>query len=784
MEWLKKRDIPCAAPLNQHKLQMTPTLTGRQIRGTETKLTFSNEVQVVFSLAVQEAQKRQHEYLITEHLLYAMLFSEEAQHVINRCGADVDELRQAVSTYLSSDVESIPTEEEDYVPQQSIAIQRILQHTVTHCAAAGREEVQIGDILASIMNEKKSYATQLLIAHGIERLDILQEISHGSGVELEHDPSETDEHTEQQPRDKKRSALESFTVDLRARARSQEIDPLIGRAAELERMLQVLCRRRKNNPILVGEPGTGKTAIAEGLATLLETGDVPQMLEQAQIYALDMGSLLAGTKYRGDFEERLKQVMQELDSLELPVLFIDEIHTIIGAGATSGGSLDVSNILKPMLAGGKIRCIGATTYDEYKRLFEKDRALSRRFQKIDVHEPTVAETVLILKGLKKHYEEYHNATFADEVLQTIAELAKRHLHHRHLPDSAIDLLDEIGARLHTGAHPRHKARVRDAEQVVASMAQIPQRSVAHDDRQNLAQLEKRLKKRVFGQDKAIEQVVQAVLRARAGLDNPDQPMGSFLFAGPTGVGKTEVAKQLARQMGIEFIRFDMSEYMEKHAVARLIGAPPGYVGYEQGGLLTDALNKTPHSVLLLDEIEKAHPDLINVLLQIMDNGTLTDNNGKHASFRDCIIIMTSNAGAREMTQSPIGFATGSSRSPAPELNRLFSPEFRNRLDAIVTFAALEPEQISQVVNKFVSEVKERLLDKNVRLNITQAGRTYLARHGFDPRYGARPLSRLIQEKISNCLANEILFGELKDGGDVRIGCQNDELTFRFTPASK
>jgi ATP-dependent Clp protease ATP-binding subunit ClpA len=749
------------------------------------KLTFSNEVQVVFSLAVQEAQKRQHEYLITEHLLYAMLFSDEAQHVITHCGADVDELRQSVSTYLSSDVESIPAEEnEDYVPQQSIAIQRILQHTVTHCAAAGREEVQIGDILASIMNEKKSYATQLLKAHGIERLDILQAISHGAAPEPEHDAPDADEQPQERSQDKNRTALESFTVDLRARARQQDIDPLIGRAAELQRMLQVLCRRRKNNPVLVGEPGTGKTAIAEGLASLLESGDVPRMLADAQIYALDMGSLLAGTKYRGDFEERLKQVMHELNTLPMPILFIDEIHTIIGAGATSGGSLDVSNILKPVLAGGKIRCIGATTYDEYKRLFEKDRALSRRFQKIDIHEPSLEETVLILKGLKTQYEEFHAVSFADDLLQTIAELAQRHLHHRHLPDSAIDLLDEIGARLHTGAKVRHSASVRDAEQVVAAMAQIPRRSVAHDDRTNLARLEKRLKKKVFGQDNAIEQVVQAVLRARAGLDHPDHPMGSFLFAGPTGVGKTEVARQLARQMGIAFIRFDMSEYMEKHAVARLIGAPPGYVGYEQGGLLTDALNKTPHCVLLLDEIEKAHPDLINVLLQIMDNGTLTDNNGKSANFRDCIIIMTSNAGAREMSQAPIGFATGSDRSPDPALNRFFSPEFRNRLDAIVTFSSLEAAQVRQVVDKFVAEVKQRLQEKNVHLHISSAGRAYLARHGFDRRYGARPLDRLIQDKISNRLANEILFGALKNGGKVRIGCRNDELTFRFIPETE
>ncbi|MFA5700133.1 MAG: ATP-dependent Clp protease ATP-binding subunit ClpA [Desulfuromonas sp.] len=748
-------------------------------------MTFSNEVQVVFSLAVQEAQKRQHEYLTTEHLLYALLFSDEAQHLLHSCGADVDDLRQAVSTYLSSEVESVPTEDEDYVPQQSIAIQRILQHTVTHCAAAGRNAVQIGDILAGITNEKKSYATQLLKTHGIQRLDILQVISHGSSAAPDSAAPETGTDTADTAKGKSNaSALESFAIDLRARAQKEDIDPLVGRTPELERMVQILCRRRKNNPILVGEPGTGKTAIAEGLAVLLESDQIPAMLHNARIYALDMGSLLAGTKYRGDFEERLKQVIRELDALELPILFIDEIHTIIGAGATSGGSLDVSNILKPMLAGGKIRCIGATTYDEYKRLFDKDRALSRRFQKIDVREPTIEETILILQGLKSKYEEFHAVTFPVPVLETIAELAKRHLHHRHLPDSAIDLLDEIGARLHTGVTRRHKATICDVEQVIASMAQIPVRSVAQDDRHNLARLESRLQKKVFGQDAAIKQVVQAVLRARAGLGHPDHPMGSFLFAGPTGVGKTEIAKQLAAQMGIAFIRFDMSEYMEKHAVARLIGAPPGYVGYEQGGLLTDALNKTPHCVLLLDEIEKAHPELINVLLQIMDNGTLTDNNGKSASFRDCILVMTSNAGAREMSKNPIGFTPGAGKSPAAALSRFFSPEFRNRLDAIVTFSSLEPEHVRRVVDKFIDEVKERLEDKNILLVVSKSARTYLARHGFDSHYGARPLSRLIQEQISNPLANAILFGELKHGGTVKIGCRNDTLTFNFAAATK
>ena len=748
-------------------------------------MTFSNEVQVVFSLAVQEAQKLQHEYLVTEHLLYAMLFSEEAQHMLNSCGADIDELRQAISTYLASDIESTPVEEE-YVPQQSIAIQRILQHTVTHCAAAGRNEVQVGDLLASIMNEKKSYATQLLNAHGIERLDILHVISHGSEAhsEAEEESADSDAEHEHKKKEKKRSALESFTINLRQRVRSNDIDPLIGRSQELERMLQVLCRRRKNNPILVGEPGTGKTAIAEGLATLLEDGKMPEILDDAQIYSLDMGALLAGTKYRGDFEERLKQVIHELEALDLPILFIDEIHTIIGAGATSGGSLDVSNILKPMLAGGKVRCIGATTYDEYKRLFEKDRALSRRFQKIDVHEPSTEETVLILQGLRSKYEQFHATVYSDELLDTIAHLAQRHLHHRHLPDSAIDLMDEIGARLHTQATRRRRPSIKDAEQVVASMAQIPQRSVARDDRLNLSHLGKRLKKKVFGQDHAIDQVVQAVLRARAGLSHPDHPMGSFLFAGPTGVGKTEVAKQLASQMGIAFVRFDMSEYMEKHSVARLIGAPPGYVGYEQGGLLTDALNKTPHCVLLLDEIEKAHPELINVLLQIMDNGTLTDNNGKSASFRDCIMVMTSNAGAMEMSQNKIGFATSGKRSPDTALSKSFAPEFRNRLDAIITFAHLGPEQINMVVDKFLHQVSERLQEKNVHLSVTKSARTYLARHGFNTKFGARPLDRLIQEQISNRLASEILFGALKQGGKARIGCRAEKLIFTFEPAAQ
>nr|WP_320115438.1 ATP-dependent Clp protease ATP-binding subunit ClpA [uncultured Desulfuromonas sp.] len=748
-------------------------------------MTFSKEVQIIFSLAVQEAQRRHHEYLTTEHILYAMLYSDDSQKIIINCGGDVDKIRLDLDQYFDAEMETVP-EEEQQVPEQTAALQRVLQHAVTHCSAAGKDEVNTSDILVSILSEDKNHSTQLLSTMGIERLDVLNYISHGIGRQGQKpsSPDSKDAPEKKEKRSRKKSALESYTIDLRQRVRDGKIDPLIGRKNELQRTMQVLCRRRKNNPILVGEPGTGKTALAEGLATLFEEDNAPEILKDCRIYALDMGALLAGTKYRGDFEERLKAVLNELAEQEQPILFIDEIHTIIGAGSTSGGSMDASNILKPMLASGEIRCVGATTYDEYKTLFEKDRALSRRFQKIDVHEPTVDETVAILQGLRSHYEAFHNIRYSDEVLRAAAELADRYLTHRHLPDKAIDLIDEIGARLRTQGSRRQSIQVKDIETIVAEMAQIPTRSVSRDDRKQLQHLERKLKQQVFGQDPAIHQVVRSILRARAGLGHPEHPIGSFLFAGPTGVGKTEVARQLAQQLGVAFTRFDMSEYMEKHSVARLIGAPPGYVGFDQGGLLTDAVIKKPHTVLLLDEIEKAHPDLFNILLQIMDHGSLTDNNGKVADFRNVILIMTSNAGARELSTTPIGFNASLTGSPDQALEKAFSPEFRNRLDATIIFSALQPEAIDSIVTKFIGEVRQRLAENLVTLKISSAARRYLARKGFDPAYGARPLGRLIQEKISDPLSDAILFGELSHGGTVHIGCRHDALTFRFEALDK
>ncbi|MCD6525824.1 MAG: ATP-dependent Clp protease ATP-binding subunit ClpA [Desulfuromonas sp.] len=745
-------------------------------------MTFSKDVQIIFSLAVQEAQRRHHEYLTTEHVLYAMLYTDDSQRILMGCGGDIDRLQQDLDHFFSTEVEELPTEA-DEVPEQTAALQRVLQYAVSHCSAAGKDEVNTGDILVSILSEEQTHSTQVLLSMGIERLDVLNYISHGIGKH-HHDTAGEDEQSPSDEPDsnkkKKKSALEDFTINLRQRAAAGEIDPLIGRHNELRRIMQVLCRRRKNNPILVGEPGTGKTALAEGLATMLEENEAPQALKDSAIYALDMGALLAGTKYRGDFEERLKAVLKELAEQEKPILFIDEIHTIIGAGSTGGSSMDASNILKPMLASGDIRCIGATTYDEYKTLFEKDRALSRRFQKIDVHEPSVEETIEILKGLKSHYESFHNIRYSDDVIQAAAELADRYLTHRHLPDKAIDLIDEIGARLRTEGSNRRTVNVKDIETIVAEMAQIPPRSVSRDDRRHLQHLGRKLKQKIFGQDSAIQQITRSILRARAGLGHPEQPIGSFLFAGPTGVGKTEVARQLATQLGVAFTRFDMSEYMEKHSVARLIGAPPGYVGFDQGGLLTDAITKKPHTVLLLDEIEKAHPDLFNILLQIMDHGSLTDNNGKVADFRNVILIMTSNAGAREMSSSPIGFNAAGVGSPGQALERIFSPEFRNRLDATIIFAALGEDAIASIVGKFIAELQQRLDENNVILKVSAAARNYLAQKGFDPAYGARPLNRLIQEQISDPLADAVLFGELSGGGIAHIGYRNNALTFRFT----
>ncbi|RME34549.1 MAG: ATP-dependent Clp protease ATP-binding subunit ClpA [Deltaproteobacteria bacterium] len=752
---------------------------------------FSTEVQIAFSLAVREAQRRHHEFLTSEHLLYAILFEEQGQEIIRACGGNLTDLRRDLEAFFEQKLEALPGEAE-FVPEQTIGLQRVLQRTVLHMQSSGKKEITVGDLLAAILEEKNSHAAYFLNRQGIDRLDVLNYISHGvaqapnAGAMQAPEEREGQDKADSKPGREKQPAkadpLQQFTVNLLAKARAGEIDPLIGRDHELTRTIQVLCRRRKNNPVFVGEPGVGKTALAEGLALRIARGEVPELLADCEIYTLDMGALLAGTKFRGDFEERLKAVIQALEQRPNVILFIDEIHTIVGAGATSGGSLDASNILKPVLASGTIRCIGSTTYEEYKNLFDKDRALSRRFQKIDVPEPSIDETVAILEGLRPHYEEHHQVRYTDEALRAAAELAARHINFRHLPDKAIDVIDEAGAFARLQKRPRRRIDVPDIEKIVAGIARIPARTLSRRESNRLQQLEEDLKGVVFGQDSAIETLCRAIRRARAGLGHPDKPVGSFLFTGPTGVGKTEVARQLAATMGVEFLRFDMSEYMEKHSVARLIGAPPGYVGFDQGGLLTEAVTKHPYAVLLLDEIEKAHPDLFNILLQVMDHGTLTDNTGRHADFRNVILIMTSNVGAREMSARPIGFGEVRSGSARSAVEKTFSPEFRNRLDAVIAFAPLDQAVMERVVDKMIGELKKPLADKGVRLQLSPAARRYLARHGYDPAFGARPLGRLIQNEIGDVIANEILFGRLRVGGRVRIGCRNNTLTFHYPDA--
>ncbi len=744
---------------------------------------FNQEVQITFSLAVREAQRRRHEYLTTEHVLYAMLFEEHAQEIIVSCGGDLASLRDLLEGYFSQHLPSVITDEEA-MPQQTLGLQRVLQRTVEHMQAAGKKEITVGDVLAAILEERHSHAAHFLAEQGVGRLDVLNYISHRVSKVHQDDSVESSPGRDSEPAAPAkavpaRDPLSAFTVNLLEQARAGKIDPLIGRAQELERTVQILCRRRKNNPLFVGDPGVGKTAIAEGLALLLHQGEVPELLRQCEIFALDMGALLAGTKFRGDFEERLKAVIGALAKKPEAILFIDEIHTIVGAGATSGGSLDASNILKPVLASGDMRCIGSTTFEEYKNLFEKDRALSRRFQKIDILEPSVEETVEILKGLRSHYEAHHGVRFSDEALRAAAELAARHINYRHLPDKAIDVIDEAGAYLRLHPQEKRTVGVAEVETVVASMARVPVRSVSTTDRRRLRSLDRDLKLQVFGQDEAIDSLCRSILRSRAGLGHPEKPVGSFLFTGPTGVGKTEVARQLAQQMGVEFLRFDMSEYMEKHSVARLIGAPPGYVGFDQGGLLTDAVVRHPYAVLLLDEVEKAHPDLFNILLQVMDHGTLTDNNGKKADFRNVVLIMTSNAGAREMSANPIGFGGGTPGSSKQAVEKLFSPEFRNRLDAIVPFRALSETVMEKVVDKFLTEFSSRLVEKKVTLTLSVAARRSLARRGYDPLFGARPLARLMQTEIGDVIAGEILFGKLSRGGAVRIGFRAGKLTFDY-----
>jgi ATP-dependent Clp protease ATP-binding subunit ClpA len=747
---------------------------------------FSQAVQITFSLAVREAQRRHHEYLTVEHVLYALLFEEHGQQIISHCGGDLSTLKTELDAYFEEHLQSVAEPLVD-IPEQTVSLQRLLQRTIMHVQSCGKEEATIGDILAALLEEKRCYAAHLLDAHGISRYDVLNYISHGivkDGADASGEPEQPEappaaEPGEGKPRPQK-DPLRSFTVNLIERAGEGRIDPLIGRGPELERALQVLCRRRKNNPIFVGEPGVGKTALAEGLALRIVHGEVPDLLQDAEMFALDMGALLAGTKFRGDFEERLKGVLSALEKRPNAILFIDEIHTVVGAGATSGGSLDASNILKPALASDALRCIGSTTFEEYRNLFEKDRALSRRFQKIDVPEPSIEETIAILGGLRSHYEDHHQVSYSDEALEAAARLSARHINFRHLPDKAIDVLDEAGARARLAGRKGARISIGDIEAVVAGIARVPMQSVSGTDRLRLRNLPKHLKQQVFGQDVAIDLLSRAILRARAGLGQPEKPTGSFLFTGPTGVGKTEVAKQLALQLGVEFLRFDMSEYMEKHSVARLIGAPPGYVGFDQGGLLTDSVIKHPYAVLLLDEIEKAHPDLFDLLLQVMDHGTLTDNNGRHADFRNVILIMTSNVGAREMSAAPIGFGANSPVSSRQSLEKTFSPEFRNRLDATVTFAALSETVMLKVVDKFLARLRDSLAEKEVTLQVSPAARRSLARRGYDPIYGARPLARLIESEFSDAIASELLFGQLRKGGHVQTGVRGDRLHFAFT----
>jgi len=742
----------------------------------------SKELSATLSFAVSEAKKRRHEYVSIEHVLFAILHDSEGIEILQNCGGSVENLKNELENFFKEKVERIP-EDNEYLLQQTIGFQRVIQRAVNHARSAEKAEVVVGDILASIFQEKDSHAEYFLSKEGVSRLDVLNYISHTVSKEQYREDGEGYAKPEKADKKKKLNPLEAFTTDLVLSAKQGLLDPLIGRELEIERTMQVLCRRRKNNPIFVGDPGVGKTALSEGLAQKIFHGEVPDLLKDVHIYSLDMGSLLAGTKFRGDFEQRLKSVISALKKRRQAILFIDEIHTIVGAGATSSGTMDASNILKPVLSLGGIRCIGSTTYEEYKNHFEKDRALSRRFEKIEIAEPPQSETVKILKGLKSRYEEHHGITYTDPALKAAVELSAKFLNDRFLPDKAIDVIDEAGAYMKLSGSPRRKKiHPSDIENIVAKMAKIPTRNVSSSDKTKLEILDEKLKAVVFGQDTAIQSLVTAIKRSRAGLGAPGRPIGSFLFTGPTGVGKTEVSRQLALTLGVEFLRFDMSEYMEKHAVARLIGAPPGYIGFDQGGLLTDGIRKKPHSVLLLDEIEKAHPDLFNILLQVMDHATLTDNNGKKADFRNVIVIMTSNAGAREMSTQPIGFGeadydTESKGKKAVE--KFFSPEFRNRLDGIISFNGLTVDIMERVVDKFIAELNDQLAVKKVALTITPKLRNWLAIKGHDPRNGARPLGRLIQTEINDVLADEILFGKLTNGGLVSVDVKDDNLSFDF-----
>ena len=753
---------------------------------------FAQNLEKTLHAALDGARERRHEYATLEHLLLALIADEDAAEVMGACGVDLAELADVVRTYLDQEYQSLKAEESGE-PQPTAGFQRVVQRAILHVQSSGKDTVTGANVLVALFSERDSYAVYFLQQQDMSRLDAVSFISHGigkGGQAIEpRSPRGADEaeaeEKEEAKGNKKETALDQFTVNLNAKAQGGKIDPLIGRGPEVDRTIQILCRRSKNNPLYVGDPGVGKTAIAEGLARKIIEGDVPEVLNEAVIYSLDMGALLAGTRYRGDFEERLKQVVSELEKMPHAILFIDEIHTVIGAGATSGGAMDASNLLKPALSSGAIRCIGSTTYKEFRNHFEKDRALLRRFQKIDVNEPTVEDTIKILKGLKTAFQDHHKVTYTADALKTAVELSARYINDRKLPDKAIDVIDEVGAMQMLVPPSRRKKKItaREIEAVIATMARIPPKSVSKDDKKALENLERDLKHVVFGQDAAVKKLSTAMKLSRAGLRDPDKPIGSFLFSGPTGVGKTEVARQLASIMGIELKRFDMSEYMERHSVSRLIGAPPGYVGYDQGGLLTDAVDQNPHCVLLLDEIEKAHPDLFNILLQVMDNGRLTDHHGKTVDFRNVVLIMTTNAGAADMARQGIGFGDVSKEDASEEaVKRMFTPEFRNRLDAIVPFGYLGKDTVARVVDKFILQLELQLAEQNVDIQFDKDARAWLADKGYDRLYGARPMGRLIQERIKQPLAEELLFGKLADGGEVSVTMKDDKPAFELTPA--
>ncbi len=738
----------------------------------------SKELEFTLNLAFKEAREKRHEFMTVEHLLLALLDNPTAAEVLKACGADLDQLRKELGSFLE-ETTPLLAPNDNRETQPTLGFQRVLQRAVFHVQSSGKKEVTGANVLVAIFSEQESQATYFLNKQDVTRLDVVNYISHGvskvAGEQNESENAEAEDNVTEAPAKK---PLENFATNLNEMAMKGKIDPLIGRRAEIERTIQILCRRRKNNPLYVGEAGVGKTAIAEGLAKLIVDGEVPEVLLHSTIYALDLGALVAGTKYRGDFEKRLKSVLSQLRREPGAILFIDEIHTIIGAGAASGGVMDASNLIKPMLASGELKCIGSTTYQEYRGIFEKDRALARRFQKIDVVEPTVDEAFSILKGLKSRFEEHHEVKYSAKALRAAVELSSRYINDRFLPDKAIDVIDEAGAnqRLLPPSRRKKTIGVADIESIVSKIARIPPKTVSASDKDSLRTLERDLKMVVYGQDEAIETLAAAIKMARSGLGDEQKPIGSFLFAGPTGVGKTEITRQLAMIMGIELIRFDMSEYMERHTVSRLIGAPPGYVGFDQGGLMTEAITKNPHAVLLLDEIEKAHPDVFNLLLQVMDHGTLTDNNGRKADFRNVVIVMTTNAGANEMSRPSIGFTQQDHSSDGMEaIRRLFTPEFRNRLDAIIQFRPLDPAVITQVVDKFIYELEAQLQEKNVAMDVEDSAREWLAEHGFDARMGARPMARVIQEHIKKPLAEELLFGRLAHGGHLVIRAENGKL---------